>query len=89
MAPRISEFDWNLDHAIETCRSEAVADCFENPVLVVTKHTAERRRMYFEVDVATAPTQVDNEIKTNVICDTGRAYIVRCVKVLFKNNAYA
>ena len=50
-----------------------VAEKFKNPVFVVTKQTAESGKMFFEVNVATASTQIDKEIKTKVICDTGKA----------------
>ena len=73
MTSPLSEFESNFDHEIGTYRSNMVAERFKNPVFVVTKQTAESGKMFFEVNVATASTQIDKEITTKVICDTGKA----------------
>ena len=63
-----------VDPHIEVFNSKNVVGNLENHVFVVMKHAAESGKMLVEVNVATAPTHIDNEQIINAICDTGMTY---------------
>ena len=60
---------------IEVFNSKNVVGNLENHVFVVMKHATGSGKMLVEVNVATAPTHIDNEQIINAICDTGMIYL--------------
>ena len=70
MTPR----NCGIDPHIEAFNSKNIAQNLENHVFVVTKHAAGSGKMLVEVNIATAPTHIDNEQIINAICDSGMTY---------------
>ena len=63
-----------INPPIKVYKPKRVVGNLENHVFVVMKRVAGSGKMLVEVNVATAPTHIDNEQIIKAICDTGMAY---------------
>ena len=63
-----------INPPIEVYKPKKVVGNIENHVFVVVKRAAGSGKMLVEVNVATAPTHINNEQIINAICDSGMTH---------------
>ena len=65
-----------VDSHIEAFQPKNAIENLENHVFVVMKNATESGKMLVEVNVATAPSHIDNEQIIFAVCDTGMTYFL-------------